>query len=61
MGQVDLRKVAPLPEVGRRPTRGCTRRGTELKILQDDPVVINVCPAGDPVCSTDLLKADGPS
>ena len=30
-----------------------TRQGAELKTLQDGPIVINVCPAGDPDCWAD--------
>ena len=28
----------------------------ELKMLHDGPIVINVCPAGDPDCSVDLSR-----
>ena len=45
-----LRVVAE--RLGRR-TRRCTSRGTELKIFQDVPIVINVCPGGARRCYRD--------
>ena len=40
----------------RRPTTGCTSRSAELKMLDDDPSIINVRFAGYARCYPDLLR-----